>query len=212
MHRKLVINEALHETRVALLEDGNIVELFIERGDESDIAGNIYKGRIQRVLPGIQAAFIDIGLNQAAFIYVDDVLGERFEAFEQFLDNDQEQSVDKPEPKLDDLPDTENRYTPHIEDLINEGQEIMVQVAKSPIGTKGARVTSHISLPGRFLVLMPTSNHIGISRRIEDQSERNRLKDIVLNLRREPFGYIVRTAAENISDEKMASEMTFLSN
>ncbi|MGB5618086.1 MAG: Rne/Rng family ribonuclease, partial [Desulfobacterales bacterium] len=163
MHRKLVINEALHETRVALLEDGNIVELFIERGDESDIAGNIYKGRIQRVLPGIQAAFIDIGLNQAAFIYVDDVLGERFEAFEQFRDNDQEQPVDTPEPKPDDLPDTENRYTPHIEDLINEGQEIMVQVAKSPIGTKGARVTSHISLPGRFLVLMPTSNHIGIS-------------------------------------------------
>ncbi|MEN8782345.1 MAG: ribonuclease E/G, partial [Desulfobacterales bacterium] len=208
MHRKLVINEALHETRVALLEDGNIVELFIERGDESDIAGNIYKGRIQRVLPGIQAAFIDIGLNQAAFIYVDDVLGERFEALEQFLDNDQEQPVDTPEPKPDDLPDTENPYTPHIEDLINEGQEIMVQVAKSPIGTKGARVTSHISLPGRFLVLMPTSNHIGISRRIEDQSERNRLKDIVLNLRRKPFGYIVRTAAENISDEKMASEMT----
>lgn len=212
MHRKLVINEALHETRVALLEDGNIVELFIERGDESDIAGNIYKGRIQRVLPGIQAAFIDIGLNQAAFIYVDDVLSERFETFEQLLENDEELPESTPEATPDELPDTENRYTPHIEDLITEGQEIMVQVAKSPIGTKGARVTSHISLPGRFLVLMPTSNHIGISRRIEDLSERNRLKDIVVNLRREPFGYIVRTAAENISDEKMASEMTFLSN
>ena len=212
MHRKLVINEALHETRVALLEDGNIVELFIERGDESDIAGNIYRGRVQRVLPGIQAAFIDIGLNQAAFIYVDDVLGERFEAFEQLLENDEELLEDTPEAKPDEPPDTEDRYIPHIEDLITEGQEMMVQVAKSPIGTKGARVTSHISLPGRFLVLMPTSNHIGISRRIEDLSERTRLKDIIVNLRREPFGYIVRTAAENISDEKMASEMTFLSN
>ena len=120
MHRKLVINEALHETRVALLEDGNIVELFIERGDESDIAGNIYKGRVQRVLPGIQAAFIDIGLNQAAFIYVDDVLGERFEAFEQHLNNDEELSEGTPEATPDELPDTENRYTPHIEDLITK--------------------------------------------------------------------------------------------
>ena len=109
MHRKLVINEALHETRVALLEDGNIVELFIERSDESDIAGNIYKGRIQRVLPGIQAAFIDIGLNQAAFIYVDDVLSERFEAFEQLLESDEELPEDTSEATPDELPDTENR-------------------------------------------------------------------------------------------------------
>jgi ribonuclease G len=212
MHRKLVINEALHETRVALLEDGNIVELFIERGDESDIAGNIYKGKVQRVLPGIQAAFIDIGLNQAAFIYVDDVLGDRFDAFEQFLDTDEEVAEDSPDLKPEESADVGRRYSAPIEDMITEGQEIMVQVAKSPIGTKGARVTSHISLPGRFLVLMPTSDHIGISRRIEDLSERNRLKDIVMSLRREPFGYIVRTAAENISDEKLASEMTFLSN
>lgn len=216
MHRKLVINEAFHETRVALLEDGTIVELFIERGDESDIAGNIYKGRIQRVLPGIQAAFIDIGLNQAAFIYVDDVLSARIDAFEEFLSDAEEVSENLPEDQpaqpLEDSPDPEKRHDAHIEDLITEGQEIMVQVAKSPIGTKGARVTSHISLPGRFLVLMPTSNHIGISRRIEDVSERNRLKEIVLSLRREPYGYIVRTAAENISEEKMAAEMTFLSN
>ncbi len=212
MHRKLVINAALHETRVALLEDGNIVELFVERGGEADIAGNIYKGRVQRVLPGIQAAFIDIGLNQAAFIYVDDVLSERIDTLEKLLNNDEDPPENTPKNESDDLSDAENRHVPHIEELIAEGQEIMVQVAKSPIGTKGARVTSHISLPGRFLVLMPTSNHVGISRRIEDLSERSRLKDIVLELRREPFGYIVRTAAENISDEKIASEMTFLSN
>ena len=216
MHRKLVINEAHHETRVALLEDGNIVELFVERGDESDIAGNIYKGKVQRVLPGIQAAFIDIGLNQAAFIYVDDVLSDRINGFEHFLDNENgsEQVEALLEKQGEEIPlgDSESASVAHIEELITEGQDIMVQVAKSPIGTKGARVTSHISLPGRFLVLMPMSTHVGISRRIEDAEERCRLKEIVQYLRREPFGYIVRTAAEGIPEEKIASEMTFLSN
>jgi ribonuclease G len=216
MHRKLVINDAPHETRVALLEDGNIVELFVERGDESDIAGNIYKGRVQRVLPGIQAAFIDIGLNQAAFIYVDDVLSDRFDGYEPFLNDDIDREL--PDDRLETIenaastPEYPNTIVAPIEDLITEGQEIMVQVAKSPIGTKGARVTSHISLPGRFLVLMPTSTHIGVSRRIEDAEERSRLKEIVQYLRREPFGYIVRTAAEGVPEEKIASEMTFLSN
>jgi ribonuclease G len=216
MHRKLVINDAPHETRVALLEDGNIVELFVERGDESDIAGNIYKGKVQRVLPGIQAAFVDIGLNQAAFIYVDDVLTNFFDEFDSFINIDSgEQQNDAGFDHSEDATistDIKNTPTIPIEELITEGQEIMVQVAKSPIGTKGARVTSHISLPGRFLVLMPTSTHIGISRRIEDTEERNRLKEIVKYLRREPFGYIVRTAAEGMPEEKMGSEMTFLSN
>jgi ribonuclease G len=216
MHRKLVINDAPHETRVALLEDGNIVELFVERGDESDIAGNIYKGKVQRVLPGIQAAFIDIGLNQAAFIYVDDVLSDCFDEYEPFLNNHID--VGLPDERLETIDnaasasDAPNTTVSPIEELIIEGQEIMVQVAKSPIGTKGARVTSHISLPGRFLVLMPTSTHIGVSRRIEDTEERSRLKEIVQYLRREPFGYIVRTAAEGMPEEKIASEMTFLSN
>lgn len=216
MHRKLVINDAPHETRVALLEDGNIVELFVERGDESDIAGNIYKGRVQRVLPGIQAAFVDIGLNQAAFIYVDDVLNNFFDEFEPSVTqgNDDERNDGSPEKLEDGATHSDLKNTPvaPIEELIIEGSEIMVQVAKSPIGTKGARVTSHISLPGRFLVLMPTSTHIGISRRIEDTEERNRLKDIVEYLRREPYGYIVRTAAEGMPEEKIGSEMTFLSN
>ena len=216
MHRKLVINDAHHETRVALLEDGNIVELFIERDDESDIAGNIYKGKVQRVLPGIQAAFVDIGLNQAAFIYVDDVLSDRIDDIEPYNnpDNDDEGFENRLETIDDATSATDLKGDPivPIEDLIAEGQEIMVQVAKSPIGTKGARVTSYISLPGRFLVLMPTSTHVGISRRIEDADERNRLKDIVQYLRREPFGYIVRTAAEGMPEEKIASEMTFLSN
>ena len=214
MHRKLVINETQHETRVALLEDGNIVELFIERGDESDIAGNIYKGRVQRVLPGIQAAFVDIGLNQAAFIYVDDVIGERVREFDELIDRDDEKEPDdgseSPEPETGSSGSDEPQFL--IEDLITEGQEIMVQVAKSPIGTKGARVTSHISIPGRFLVLMPTADHIGISRKIEDLSERTRLKQIVAEQRIEPYGYIVRTAAEGIGEDKLLKEMTFLSN
>lgn len=209
MHRKLLINETPHESRVALLEDGEIVELFIERDDESDIAGNIYKGRVQRVLPGIQAAFIDIGLQQAAFIYVDDVLGERIEELEQLLI--QEEEDDPPGGILETSaqPDVQR---PPIEDLLIEGQEIMVQVAKSPIGTKGARVTSHISLPGRFLVLMPTSRHIGISRKIEDPTEKNRLKEAVQALRNDPCGYIVRTAAEGVESDKLASDMRFLKN
>ena len=212
MHRKLVINQALHETRVALLEDGDIVELFIERDDESDIAGNIYKGRVQRVLPGIQAAFVDIGLQQAAFIYVDDVLGDRFNDLEQLLLDSSPSDMETQDGESKNPIVSSSTRDYHIEDLIADGQNILVQVAKSPIGTKGARVTTHVSIPGRFLVLMPTSDHVGISKRIEDPDERNRLKEIVRELRREPFGYIVRTAAEGIREEKLVSEMTFLNN
>jgi ribonuclease G len=211
MHRKLVINETAHETRAALLEDGNIVELFIERGDESNITGNIYKGRVQRVLPGIQAAFVDINLQQAAFLYVDDVIYPRFNDIEALLNHHEALEDVSPEAHSEDLEDEETTFNDaHIEEMISEGQEIMVQVAKSPIGTKGARVTSHISIPGRFLVLMPTSDHIGISRKIEDPEERYRLKELVNELRHEPYGYIVRTAAEGITGEKLETEVTFL--
>ncbi|WP_373499981.1 ribonuclease E/G [Desulfococcus sp.] len=207
MDKKLIINVSDHETRVALLEDGTIAELFVERKDESDIAGNIYKGRVQRVLPGMQAAFVDIGLSQAAFIYVDDVLDESSREFEKIFTRDIEDDGNS-EPA--DTAQQINAKGVHIEDVLTEGQEIMVQVAKSSIGTKGARVTCHISLPGRFLVLMPTSTHVGISRRIEDESERNRLKSLMLSLREDDIGYIVRTAAEGVQEEKFAYEMDFL--
>jgi ribonuclease G len=208
MYKKIVINVADHETRVALLEDGNIAELFIERGDASDIAGNIYKGKVQRVLPGMQAAFVDIGLKQAAFIYVSDVVGGNYSPIEDFLNNNSstEEGV------------SYNSYISsvrrdrHIEELITEGQEMMVQAAKAPMGSKGARLTTHISLPGRFLVLMPASEHIGISRRIEDDTERNRLKATVESIRENNFGYIVRTAAEGVQEEKLKYEMGFLNN
>jgi ribonuclease G len=212
MYKQIVINETEHETRVALIEDGNISELFIERGDVSDIAGNIYKGRVQRVLPGMQAAFVDIGVKQAAFLYVNDVVGGNYNEIEEFIVNRKEMAE-----SISDI--KENSSVSHfinrawtIEEFIAEGQEIMVHVAKAPIGTKGARVTTHISLPGRYLVLLPTSDHIGISRRIEDENERKRLKDMILSLRQENFGYIVRTAGEGIQKEKIAYEMDFLSN
>jgi ribonuclease G len=208
MYKKIVINVADHETRVALLEDGNIAELFIEQGDASDIAGNIYKGKVQRVLPGMQAAFVDIGLKQAAFIYVSDVIGGNYSPIEDFLNDNSGTEECMPY----------NSYISsihrdrHIEDLITEGQEMMVQAAKAPMGSKGARLTTHISLPGRFLVLMPASEHIGISRRIEDDAERNRLKATVESIRENNFGYIVRTAAEGVQEEKLKYEMGFLNN
>jgi ribonuclease G len=208
MYKKIVINVAEHETRVALLEDGNIAELFIERGDGSDIAGNIYKGKVQRVLPGMQAAFVDIGLKQAAFIYVNEVIGGNFSPIEDFQEDDVDGENNLPYNEYISM----NRRERHIEELITEGQEIMVQAAKTPIGSKGARLTTHISLPGRFLVLMPSSEHIGISRRIEDEEERGRLKMCVETIRENNFGYIVRTAAEGVQEEKLEYEMGFLKN
>jgi ribonuclease G len=212
MYKKIVINVTEHETRMAFLEDGNIAEIYVERKDISDIVGNIYKGRVQRVLPGMQAAFIDVGMNQAAFIYVDDVIDCDNREFERLFDNGNGEE-ERPFGTTDTeaIPQWHKRDC-NIEDLISEGHEIMVQVDKSPMGTKGARVTSYISLPGRFLVLMPKSSHIGISRRIEDEGERSRLKCIVQGLRKNGFGYIVRTAGEGAQEEKFEKEMIFLNN
>ncbi|GBC63805.1 ribonuclease E/G [Desulfonema ishimotonii] len=209
MNKKLVVNVCEHETRVALLEDETIAELFIERQNETEIAGNIYKGRVQRVLPGMQAAFVDIGLSQAAFIYVDDVIGDQGAA--DFPMTDEEDAEKGGENDAGNAPPVRSHEI-HIEEMLTEGQEIMVQVAKSPIGTKGPRVTSYISLPGRFLVLMPASDHVGISRRIEEEEERERLRQMVTDLRTGKAGYIVRTAAEGVQPEKLAYEMGFLKN
>ena len=203
MYKELVVNVTEQETRVALLEDGNIVELFVERGDDTNINGNIYKGRVQRVLPGMQAAFVDIGLSQAAFIYVDDV--------------QKRQNLGDKEPPYtgnsnrEALEDGAERQIP-IEELLREGQEIMVQVVKSPIGTKGARVTTYISLPGRYLVLMPNVDHIGISKRIGDEEERDRLRELIGGRRDVPYGYIFRTAGEGIEEEQLIREMDLLVN
>jgi ribonuclease G len=210
MYKQLIINVAEHETRVALLEDGTIAELYVDRGDDSNIVGNVYKGKILRVLPGMQAAFVNIGLNQAAFIYVDDVFYDDFREYERLFNVESEMDDEDLENESGQKFTKKREF--NIEELIYEGQEILVQVAKSPMGTKGARISSYISMPGRFLVLMPTSDHIGISRRIEDETERERLKGLVQKLRTENFGYIVRTAAEGEQEEKLAYEMGFLNN
>ena len=208
MFKEIIINRTGRETRVALLEDSTIVELFIERGDFVDITGNIYKGRVQRVLPGIQAAFIDIGLSQAAFIYVDDVIRNGFGDLERAMT--QSQYDENPDEVAVRLPFRDHEH--HIEELLVEGQDILVHVAKAPMGTKGPRVTAYISLPGRYLVLMPFSNHIGVSRRIEEEAERRRLKAIVAEARENAYGYIVRTAAEGIAADRILHEKTFLTN
>jgi ribonuclease G len=159
----------------------------------------------------MQAAFVDVGLNQAAFIYVDDVYTNHIEEYERLFQIDEEDPQIEPENNPEPEP-YESRRRYQIEELISEGQEVLAQVIKSPIGTKGARISSYISLPGRFLVLMPQSDHIGISRRIEEEAERERLRSCVMNLRTNNHGYIVRTAAEGEPEEKLASEMSFLNN
>jgi ribonuclease G len=215
MYRELVINAVGPEIRVALLEDQTIVELYVERSNESNIAGNIYKGRVQRVLPGMQAAFVDIGLDQAAFIYVDDVIDGRSNGYFEriYLSNvsadDEQLSNSMKTEELDTAPRIPKGP---IEELMTEGSDILVQVARSPIGSKGARLTSFISIPGRFLVIMPTVDHIGISRRITDEDERLRLKNMVISVRPQKFGFIVRTAGEGLTEEKMIKEMEFLAN
>ncbi|OGR30747.1 MAG: ribonuclease G, partial [Desulfuromonadales bacterium GWC2_61_20] len=202
MAKELVINTTSHETRVALIENGHIAELYIERNRERGIVGNIYQGKVIRVLPGMQAAFVDIGLEKAAFLYVADVLDE-MEAVEQFVDGQPQHA--RPADGSEEGP-----VLPPIEELLDEGEELLVQIAKEPLGTKGARITSHISLPGRHLVYMPTVDHIGISRRIENEEEKDRLRGIIEAIRPPGTGFIVRTAAEGKSDEDLLADMEFL--
>ena len=201
MRKELVISTTSHETRVALLEGSHIAELYIERERERGIVGNIYKGKVIRVLPGMQAAFVDIGLEKAAFLYVADVLDEMEQV---------ERTIEGDEPAPEQNEGSELAALPPIEDLLKEGQELLVQISKEPIGTKGARITSHISLPGRHLVYMPTVDHVGISRRIECEDERERLREVVESMREPGTGFIVRTVSEGKSEEDMRADMEFL--
>ena len=203
MANELVINTTPHETRIALIENGTIAELYIERSRVKGIVGNIYKGKVIRVLPGMQAAFVDIGLEKAAFLYVADVF-EAIEDYESFMDG-----ADKKNGQLDEDGHAINPMHP-IEELLQEGQEILVQVSKEPIGTKGARITAHISLPGRHLVYMPTVDHVGVSRRIENEEERERLKEIVERVKPTSGGFIIRTVSEGKSEEDLLTDMQYL--
>ncbi len=209
MSSELIINVTSYETRVALLENSSLAELHIERESDKGITGNIYKGRVTRVLPGMQAAFVDIGISRSAFLYVVDVYHSD-RGFEEMMNGTQDVPVDMEQnDKPSDL--QQPRLTYPIEDLLMEGQEIPVQVVKEPIGSKGSRISSHISLPGRYLVYMPMVNHVGISRRIENEEERARLKDIVQRIKPADAGFIIRTASEGATEEEIAMDMDFLS-
>lgn len=200
LDKEIIINSTPQETRVALLENKNLAELYIELASEKPSVGNIYIGKVVRVLPGMQAAFVDIGLEKAAFLYVSDV--ETGDSSLLPTHHDGEDVEDS---------DFRKRQMPPIETLLSEGQEILVQVSKEPLGRKGSRITQHISLPGRYVVYLPTVDHVGISRRIQEEEERLRLRGIVEEGRgEERGGFIVRTVSEGCGKEEIEQEMSFL--
>ena len=209
MASDLVINATPYETRIALIEYGNLVEFYQERPNERGLVGNIYLGKVVRVLPGMQASFVDVGLERTGFLYVDDVQVDKddFERRLQSCGDDSCCSVSDQEP-----PESLLRRIPGkgIADLLKEGQELLVQICKEPIGTKGARLTCHITLPCRNLVFMPRTDHIGISRKIKDETVRQKLRTDIEELRPAGTGFIVRTVAENASREELEADMEFL--
>ena len=250
MKREIVINASTLEVRVAVLEDGVLSEFHLERNERQGLVGNIYKGKVTRVLPGMQAAFVEIGLEKAGFLHVSDfhtdvegfgsaaeVIGEEDVETEPLHDSDSagladgEDSLESAGAE-DQSSDGEDEASPNgtarggrgrgrrrrserrvrlpIEQVLKRGQDIIVQVAKEPMGTKGARLTSFVSLPGRHLVYTPTSNHIGISRRIESAQERQRLRAAVGELRPDQGGFIVRTVCEGVSKREIQRDVSFL--
>ncbi len=248
MTKEMIISSSAHETRVAILEDDQVAEIFIERERQRGVVGNLYKGRVSKVLPGMQSAFVDLGLERDGFLYVSDVVAT-FEEFDR-LETDEEEPRQRqrcacprpsrgagarirraaaaPRARRDPggptaaagraagpgRRDRENDSGPEpkIEELLKEGQEIIVQVAKEPLGTKGARLTSHATMPGRFLVFMPTVDHVGVSRKIESRDERSRLRGIVREFREQhgfTGGVIIRTAAAGRPKEDIVSDLSY---
>jgi len=209
MTKEMIISSNGHETIVAILEDDLVAEIFVERERQRGVVGNVYKGRVSKVLPGMQSSFIDLGLERDGFLYVADVI-DTLEEFEK-LESADEDGVGEPSRSGKDRErDDQSRPQTKIEDLLKEGQEILVQVVKEPLGTKGARLTSHVTMPGRFLVFMPTVDHVGVSRKIESREERARLRGIVREFR-EAHGFtggvIIRTAAAGRPKEDIVSDL-----
>ena len=189
MSTELLVNVTPSETRVALVEHGILQEVHIERQAKRGLVGNIYKGKISRVLPGMQAAFVDIGMEKAAFLHASDIV---------------------PHTECVDVREKEHFQVGNIAELVRQGQDIMVQVVKDPISTKGARLTTDITLPSRYLVFMPGSSHVGVSQRIESETERERLKNIVSRQVDHLGGFIVRTAAEGVGERELEQDTQFL--
>jgi len=255
MNKEMIISSSDYETRVAILEDDQVVEVFIERERQRGVVGNVYKGRVSKVLPGMQSSFVDIGLERDAFLYVSEVVNtvEEFERLEAGDDDEIDAAPLAPVPAVEGLQNPEapsldpqiqepvaagavpaangktadrrqekaapagrekreDRPDAKIEDLLKEGQDIVVQVVKEPLGTKGARLTSHVTMPGRFLVFMPTVDHVGVSRKIDSREERGRLRGIVREFREQhgfTGGVIIRTAAAGRSKEDIVSDLSY---
>jgi ribonuclease G len=232
MTKEMIISSSAHETRVAILEDDQVAEIFIERERSRGVVGNLYKGRVSKVLPGMQSAFVDLGLERDGFLYVSDVVAT-FEEFDR-LDTDDDvpalqgagagasggngsaaaatQGAGGGYGRGSGRKDRKDEPEAKIEELLKEGQEIIVQVAKEPLGTKGARLTSHATMPGRFLVFMPTVDHVGVSRKIESREERARLRGIVREFREQhgfTGGVIIRTAAAGRPKEDIVSDLSY---
>ncbi|MHB8837122.1 MAG: Rne/Rng family ribonuclease [Candidatus Methylomirabilia bacterium] len=199
--RQLVLSSTPWEVRVALIEDGLPIEYLQEWRQNQGNAGSVYKGRVTKVLPGMQAAFVDIGQEKAGFLYISEISEELIDDGDGAGDDDIEH---------DGGGRRKSNRTQKIQDLLKADQEVLVQIAKESIGTKGARLTSHISLPGRYLVLMPTESHVGVSRRIVGDKERHRLREIIHRLKPEGHGVIIRTEAEDCSEEELAADLTYL--
>jgi ribonuclease G len=244
MNKEMIISSGAHDTRVAILEDDQVVEIFIERENQRGVVGNIYKGRVSKVLPGMQSSFVDIGLERDAFLYVTEVVitVEEFEKLAGEEDEEDDPGGARRDPRKAaengdgvEVPEAVETAAPaarpaerrgrdrdrdrdkdqpqaKIEDLLKEGQEILVQVVKEPLGTKGARLTSHVTMPGRFLVFMPTVDHVGVSRKIDSREERSRLRGIVKQFR-ETHGFtggvIIRTAASGRSEADIVSDLSY---
>jgi len=201
MSNEIVINASVGETRVGIIERNQFTELHIERAGEQNVAGTVVKGRVTRVLPGMQAAFVDIGLEKAAFLYAGD-----------YYDNSNRSNGNGEAAERRSRSRNGGRQQPpSIDSLLREGQEIVVQVAKEPIGSKGARITSHISIAGRHLVVTPLSPRVGVSRRIESDRERRRLREIVSRMRPEGLGFIIRTAGDSATEADLEADIRYLS-
>ncbi|MGB0865468.1 MAG: ribonuclease G [Granulosicoccaceae bacterium] len=185
MSEELLVNASPEETRIATIENGVLAELWVERSNKRGLVGNIYRGKVVRVLPGMEAAFVEIGLDRAAFLHVSDIAWVPSEA------------------------DVKERPSA-IHEHLHEGQMVLVQVVKDPLGTKGARLTTHVTLPSRYLVLMPLDDTVGVSTKIEDADERDRLRAIVEDSDRQGHGFIVRTAAEDADEHALRHDRDFL--
>ena len=221
MSHKILVEDDPHQTRVAVLEDDRLTEVFVERRRHRGLVGNVYKGRVTRVLPGMQAAFVDIGLERDAFLYVSDVEARPVRGMDDGMEGESEADTsglgvgEPPEGgehrESADL-DSRDLDSRSIDDLLKQGQEIVVQVVKDPLPNKGARITTHVTLPGRYLVLLPGVRHFGISRRIEDPEERDRLVELMRRIAPAQSGLIVRTVGEGRDREDFEADLDYLSS